>query len=340
MNTFIPKIRLQLCVPPTTTPAGKALSSPRDEFVSQAYERRSHRRSKCFECRLQANAIIRRAGQRLERILFAALAVLKEAEWVAVRIGHPGGAEIGQEVVRWAERRCAVGGQACIRTVDVVGPKHDLDRPPMEARVQPVIADRGLDRGDPDGELAQGHLHVTWRTGLGCPEGFAKTETLVEGEEPDDVPGVNVDRGVPKHGWHVSIRPRTKAFGTVGPGPVGGLFREPDRDRSELDQTHERGGPSGSSARCSRKPTSPRSAERHRLSASRTSSHAAPVLMMIRVEFFSRRAPSEISCATGQSLSRRGACSNNVPGPLAWTTLSVHTCGASSNNRVSISGRR
>ncbi len=125
--------------------------------------------------------------------------MLSELDRVAVRVGHPGAAEIRQEVVRRAERRRTVGGQTLVVAVGIIGPEYDLNRPPTEVRFQSVIGYSGLDRGDADGELVQGYLHVNWCTILGRPEGLAKTETLVESDEPKDIAGVNVDRRGTKH---------------------------------------------------------------------------------------------------------------------------------------------
>ena len=75
----------------------------------------------------------------------AALAVLSEVDRVAVRIGDPSRSEVGLKVVWWAERRRTLGNQTRIIAVDIVSPEKDPNGPSAEARIQPVILNRGLD---------------------------------------------------------------------------------------------------------------------------------------------------------------------------------------------------
>jgi hypothetical protein len=131
--------------------------------------------------------------------------MLSELDGIAVRIRHPGEAEIGEEVVRGAERGRTGGSQARVVSIGVVGPENDLDWSSTEVWIQPMIGDRCVNRGDADGESVQGHLDVNWCTLLGCSECLAKANTFVETDEPHDVEGVDVDRRAPKHGHRGSI---------------------------------------------------------------------------------------------------------------------------------------
>ncbi len=55
---------------------------------------------------------------------------LGEFDRIAVWVRHPREAEIGEKVVRWAERRRAGGEKARVVAVGVVRPEHDLNGMP------------------------------------------------------------------------------------------------------------------------------------------------------------------------------------------------------------------
>src|SRR6266516_835120 len=87
--------------------------------------------------------------------------LLNELDRIAVGVGDPGGAKpAGEEVVRRAEGADVLRGQAPIRTVDVVGPEHDLDEPAAELWAEAVVGDRRLDGGESELELVEGQLDV------------------------------------------------------------------------------------------------------------------------------------------------------------------------------------
>src|SRR5215204_7187096 len=144
------------------------------------------------------------------------LALLSQLDRVTVRVGHPREAQVGQEVVRGAERRRALGSQARVVALRIVGPEHDLDGPASEVRVQAVIRDRGLDRGDADREPVQDDLHVNRRPVLWSAEALAKAETLVEADEPHDVMRVDVDRRSTEHDRN-SYQPPTQRRRLIAP---------------------------------------------------------------------------------------------------------------------------
>ncbi len=122
--------------------------------------------------------------------------MLHELDRIAVGVGGPGGAEAtGEEVVWGAERGGAVGGEPRVVAIDVIGPEHDLDRPPAEMRLEPVVCDRCLDRGDAELEVVEAELDVD-RPLLWGPERLLKAKPFVELGELPDVAGVEVDHRV------------------------------------------------------------------------------------------------------------------------------------------------
>jgi hypothetical protein len=126
---------------------------------------------------------------------------LNELDGVAIRVRHPRYSEVIQEVVWWAERKGAFGGQARVVAVGVVRPENDLDRPSTEVRTQAVIGRRCLDRGDADYEPIKSHLDMDRRPLGGRPKRLLEAKARVEPDQSHDIAGVDVDRGVPKRGW-------------------------------------------------------------------------------------------------------------------------------------------
>src|SRR5260370_6273478 len=103
-------------------------------------------------------------------------AVLNELDGIAGRVGQRGGAEDGQEVVRWAERGGAVGSQMRVVAVGGRRPDDDLDRPSTEVRAQAVIGRRRVDRGDPNLESIKGHLDADRQPLIDCPKRLLEAE--------------------------------------------------------------------------------------------------------------------------------------------------------------------
>src|SRR5438067_545660 len=128
-------------------------------------------------------------------------AALNELDRITVRVRYPRGAEVGQEVVRWAERGRVARGQTRVGAVGVVRPEHNLDRPSTEIRAQAVLGNRSVDRGDSDRESIETQLDVDWRPHAGRPKRFAEAEALVEPDQSHDIAGVDVNGGVPKRSW-------------------------------------------------------------------------------------------------------------------------------------------
>src|SRR5260370_30383909 len=126
-------------------------------------------------------------------------AVLNELDGIAGRVGQRGGAEDGQEVVRWAERGGAVGSQMRVVAVGGVRPEHDLDRPSTEVRAQAVIGRRGVDRGDPNLESIKGHLDVDRRPLVGRPKRLLEAEAPVAPYQAPAALGADLDSGGPTH---------------------------------------------------------------------------------------------------------------------------------------------
>lgn len=90
----------------------------------------------------------------------AVVAAGSDLHRVALRVGDPGCAKRGEEVMRRAQHANAVRAQFCERRIHIVGPHHDLGPWRAGAGGHAMHLAQGLDRGQPQGEPVKAQLNM------------------------------------------------------------------------------------------------------------------------------------------------------------------------------------